>query len=423
MPSVPAACQTLQDRVQELELQIEAATRLMSGQDLGPGEPFPTPAQKALIGQEIRLLRDELRRADRTLHTCIVANTPPAPADTRPQLQVTGIMVTQSVQDLGHAIRLLRQRPTAVRVFVVSGVENGFIAGAGPNQWPNVTGELLATDPTTGFQTGPIAPLNMGGVMTAPSVTELTIDRGDHSLNFRLPSNAVSGRRLDITARVWVSGHRDEPGGWSAEATISVELLDRVPQEVTPLLIADLARGLPAPTFAEYLAMLREADARLPVPFFKVNPPINVGVGMDLTTINGWASMMAGLATVDLVRLVRRGNVGGMRTGLVAQSGAHPVCGMGIPRVAFNAPTFVSDTSDTCFSHEMGHSHGLNHAICGGNEPWPHDSRLPARTDMVGMHVAKGEVIPRRTSELMSYCANPRWPSRATYDLIYDSPA
>jgi hypothetical protein len=38
------------------------------------------------------------------------------------------------------------------------------------------------------------------------------------------------------------------------------------------------------------------------------------------------------------------------------------------------------------------------------------------------MHVAKGEVIPRRASELMSYCPE-RWPSRATYDLIYDSPA
>jgi len=129
--------------------------------------------------------------------------------------------------------------------------------------------------------------------------------------------------------------------------------------------------------------------------------------------------MLAGLATI--IAVIGRSS-GGIRAGLVPFNPAYPVCGMGIPRILFSAPVFVSDPGEDCFAHEMGHTHGLNHAVCSGTEPWLHDDRLPARTDGMGMHVEDMTVIPQASSELMSYCPSPTWPSIATYDFIYDHP-
>jgi len=268
---------------------------------------------------------------------------------------------------------------------------------------------------------GFVQPFNPGGAITAVPRNELSIDNGSHSLNFRLPLSALSGRRLEIAARVWVRNHFGDPGGWTASGSTTVTLLDRVPQEVTPLLIIDTAGGIPAPTFATYVSLLRRgALARLPVPFFRVNPPITFPVPNNLMSVLGWADMMAGLTTLTFIGRPS----GGIRTGIVGFAPTtRPVGGMGVPRILFNTPTFVSEPGEDVFAHEMGHTHGLNHAICSGSEPWPHDERLPGRTDQVGLHIEDGAVLPRGTPELMSYCSTPTWPSNATYDLVFDNPA
>ncbi|MEU8852199.1 hypothetical protein AB0C70_39625 [Streptomyces sp. NPDC048564] len=216
-------------------------------------------------------------------------------------------------------------------------------------------------------------------------------------------------------------GHYGQGGGWNAEQTLTLALLPRRPQEITPLLLADVGNNSPAPTMASFNRLLRRgAQSRLPVPFFQVNPPITLPVTQNLNSLLGWFAMTAGLATAFFVG--RRS--GGIRAGLLnASLGGYPVGGMGIPRVWFTAPVFISTPGEDVIAHEMGHSHGLNHAQCRGNEPWPHDSRLPGRARSIGLHVEDLLLRPPGTPELMGYCSPPTWPSKEGYDLVFDNPA
>jgi hypothetical protein len=420
--SIPGVCSPLQARIDEIDAEIAGLQGLLSGAGLPPGEPPLSPSEKAAIGQQINRLRATRREVQRELEECVRDNTPPPDPGTTPALAVTSLMATQSVQTLDNTMRLVRSKRTAVRVFVVSGISNGFDAGAGPNRWPNVSGELRVRDPATGFSSGPIAPLNPGGAITAVPVSELNVDNPGHSLSFRLPLSAVSVASLEITARVFVRGHENDPGGWTARGATSVTFTPRRSQEITPFLIAQATMGLPAPTLAQWATVLRRgALARFPVPFFVVNRPITLTTFNPMTSVPfGWAPLLSALATAVIVGQAS----GGIRAGLVTSSPAHPIGGMGTPRIGFAAPAFVSQTgNEALFAHEMGHSHGLNHSVCSGTEPILHDDRLPGRSDVPGFHVEDGAVVARGTGEIMSYCPDPLWPSRAAYDLIFDNPA
>ena len=148
MADVPAACEDFDARVRAIEDEIEDLRDQRAGVGLPPNEPPLNAAQKAAITLQISRLEGNLHAARHVLDECVRANTP-APPPTTPQLGAA-VEVVQSIQTFGNGIRLVLNKPTAVRVFVTSGVSNRFDAGAGPNRWPNVTGELLITDPATG---------------------------------------------------------------------------------------------------------------------------------------------------------------------------------------------------------------------------------------------------------------------------------
>jgi hypothetical protein len=294
-----------------------------------------------------------------------------------------------------------------------------------------VSGSIRVADLRTGAVTGTIDPMNPNGEIVAPPVGEIDRNIASHSLNFRLPANVMGALdRISISARVFVRGHENEGGGWTAEGTTTVQLRFRARQQITPVLLADVRRGLPAPTVGQFTTVLRRgALARYPVPEFNLNPPITLPLAFDLGQWYGWVQTVYSLATAALLGRA----TGGIRAGLVNLSLSPPnaLGGMGWPRIIATIPAFVSTFasgafapwSEALFAHEMGHAHGLNHSLCAGTEPILHDARLPARTETQGMHVEDGVVIPAQSPEIMSYCPEPRWPSIATYDLVFDNPA
>ncbi len=109
----------------------------------------------------------------------------------------------------------------------------------------------------------------------------------------------------------------------------------------------------------------------------------------------------------------------------VPPGSSYPVCGLGIPRVwPLGQPAFVVDVTDiVCFAHEMGHTFGVNHSVCRGDETWPIDDRLGSTwssTDEPCMDVETGRVVPRGTPDIMSYCPGDQWPSTRTYGPFFD---
>lgn len=419
MPPIPALCQSIADSIAAKERQIDVLSNSISQPD-SDGR-FPSSAEKMRIGAEIRELREEVRDLHTKLQICVRNNRPPPDPGTTPALGVTAIEVVQVLQRRGNSVRLVRSKRTAVRVFVESGVSNGFDAGAGENRWPGVLGELTVVDPTTGTTiAGPLSPVN-AAIVARPS-DEIDRNLGVHSLNFVLPLVAATSSSLRLDARVFVSGHRNDGGGWTASGSTTVATVARAQQEITPILIATPFEGdATGPTLGLFLTtLLGGALPRMPVPRFQVHPPIRWVWGAPLRDIPTWSALLAQIMTSIIFTGTRQG---GIRAGFVTLPASTSVLGVGAPRVAFVGPAFVSSPLPVTLAHEMAHAHGLLHSRCLGTEGNIDDSLL-GRTNAVGMDVATGSVLFEGSPELMGSIAcpgGPRWPSTITYDRIFDT--
>jgi hypothetical protein len=351
-----------------------------------------------------------------------------------PALSIGAIEVVQAIQHPGNSVRLVARKRTMVRVFVDSGISDGFDSGAGSNLVGGVSGSASVLPAGASFSSSAIGPLNANGVASARPAASFNRADGTHSLNFELPVNKLTAGTARIDVRVFAPGHQNDYGGpWTATASTTVTFLAQPTQELLPILIVDPGLGLPAPTLAQYNTSLGGARARYPIADdgFIVNPALlysTVVPGMFphvLTTEFGWGTLLLDIATMTF--LFPTTPVGGIRTGLVPSDPRYALNGIATPRIAVSIPSQLSQAAlQGTFAHEMGHTFGLNHANCclpSGEVP---DSRLPASTDDVGMNVPTRTVIPAGRGELMSYCGDTsacpgatRWPSTAFWDFVF----
>jgi IPT/TIG domain len=347
--------------------------------------------------------------------------------DQPPVLSVVGIEVVQVIQTPANSVRLVANKRTIVRVSVDSGISNNFNKGTGANLQPDVTGDCTIFPGGAGMGFGAGAPLNTNGDIDARPAASINRDVFEHTLNFELPVNRLSGSvRVDV--RVWVGGHENDVGGpWRASGMTTVSFVVEPTQEVLPLLINDAPAGplfplrAAAPPFTAYLASLQGARTRYPVAEtgFIVNPPLTLTTqqNRDLTTVIGWNLLVMDLATI--IFIFPSTPVGGIRTALVPANATFAFNGMATPRVGPAVPAMAAQAGlPATFAHEMSHCVGLGHAPCGGPAP-PIDARLPGTTEDTGMDVATAAVIPAGRGELMSLCGGQgRWPAIAHYDGV-----
>jgi hypothetical protein len=340
-----------------------------------------------------------------------------------PTLGVLRIEVVQVIQTPTNSVRLVAGKRAIARVFVNSGIANGFNNGAGANVQPSVTGRMTITPAAGGAAVPCGPPINVSGSINAALGGGPRGTLGS-SLNFELPLGELNGsRRLDVI--VFVSGHENDPEpGWKATGSVTANFVTVGGQEILPWLIADSTVAGSLPNVGQFGTSLGGALARQPIAQtgFAVNPAIfgTTAANEPLTATLGWQLLVTRLATT--IFIFPSTPVGGNRTAIVPVTPGSPLNGIALPRVLLTVPTQVSQATfrATC-AHEMSHTAGSGHAPCGGAAP-PIQPGLPATTEDVGLDVATRTIFPAGSFELMGACSiiggagEDRWPSIALYD-------
>jgi len=364
-----------------------------------------------------------------------------------PKLKIDAIEVVQAIQRPDNSVRLVAQKRTVARVFVDSGLTDGFDFGAGPNVVPHIVGNVDAYPVARGFGT---AGTPVSGV-DAQAVPAASRNRANaaHSLNVELPTSELFGD-VRLEAQVAVAGHENDFGGpYKAIASTTVTFSWQPAQYVVPMLVKDTLNGIAAPTLADFNAGLQEARKRYPLGElgWVVAPttPIALdardrfGNSYNLASFTDWGRF---LEDIQMMLLLGQGApTGAVRTALVPNNPTYALNGVAQTRIApTEPPALICRAGLTgTYAHEFGHTCGLWHAPCPPppgtpgtldcmDPPSGIDSRLPGRTDEVGFDVPAGTVIESGRGELMSYCGDSsrcpgttRWPSITTWDILFDT--
>ena len=352
-----------------------------------------------------------LARAAATTAVAVGTSSLFAACDTPPGFGIVIMMSVQSVQDRTNSITLVAGKRTIVRVFPETNGENN----------PDVTrisGELLIF---AGDQTG-VTPLRkllpLNGPISSHSGPKINPDNPDHSLDFEIPLALLTG--MDLTVRANLGSAAGATAQY--QDTLKFQPITKT-ETVAPVLIQPTLYASTAPTMANFWSSLNGAIKRLPVPQgrYIVKPPTMWATDRPMTTNNDfyWVSM-------DLVLHFFNVFGGDYPAGIVTPPGVLGSSatlgianlGPGGSVVAFGVGNVVSlDMAESVFGHEFSHHYGLKHAA-GCGSPADIDPSLPKATDKTGMDVPRRLVIPTGTSELMTYCGFPHWPSSVTYSQL-----
>jgi hypothetical protein len=335
-----------------------------------------------------------------------------------PQLAVTRIEVVQSIQKVDNSVPLTANRSTAVRVFVDSGITDGFDFGAGPNRVA-VTASLLAESLDDGSVRDCGAPWPGSEATSAPNRNLLA-----DSLNFDVPLAACSGA-VRFHAYVEVSRPGGQPPLTSASGMVDVSFAPKQPQELLPMLFADPSSASPTPTLTDFFANFNDpAGPAHAQPFpqggFTINPALSftLSPAENLSVGLVWSYLVTKIAT--MIFLFPSTPVGGIRSAIVPGDGTYAWGGMALPRVGAMAPSFIvrGGLPQTC-AHELGHAYGYLHVNCG-SPAGPYDGNLPLTISDPGVDVLARSITAAGSSELMTYCG-PRWPSVEHWSLLFRS--
>jgi IPT/TIG domain len=335
-----------------------------------------------------------------------------------PKLGVTRIEVVQSIQTVGNTVRLTANRMTAVRVFVDSGITDGFNLGAGPGRVAGVTVSLMAESLDDGSMRNCGSPWPGSQANPLPN-RDLLAD----SFNFDVPLAACQGN-VRFHAVAEVKGPPGTPPVSFATGTTDVSFTPKPNQELLPLLITDPSSASPAPTLASFFANLNGpgGPARA-LPFlaggFSVNPALSMTLGPaeNLAIGLAWSLVVGKIAT--MIFLFPSTPVGGIRAGVVPSDPAYPWGGMALPRVGPTAPSFIAQAGQPqTTAHELCHTYGQLHVNCGG--PAGPFGGLPLTISDPGLDIPSRSITPAGSFDLMTYCS-PQWPSIPLWDTVFNS--
>jgi len=327
--------------------------------------------------------------------------------------RVGKVMVVQSIQDFDSSIPLIAGKRTMVRVFPAT------YEGADPGT--NIIGSVSVFSGTTRLGTAFVR--TVGGISSRP-LAEIDPDQASHSLDFEIPLRFLTG--VDLTVSIDLRDAGSPVVIARGFARLSFTTVTRDEPKLQPVLITTTGYSSTTPTMVDYQTTLNGVLTRLPVPqaHYTLKTPqswttnramTDSGDFMWLSTDMAWHYFNVVGSDFPTGILRAPPTLPATRTdGIYNSGGAGSV-------VAFAADGSIvgSAEAEGTFAHEFTHNYGLGHAA-GCNSPDDVDSTLPQFTDMSGLDVQTDTILPNGTSELMTYCNFPRWPSSTTYLRVLD---
>lgn len=341
----------------------------------------------------------------------------------KPNLSVARIEIVQAIQKVDNSVRLTANRRTAVRVFVDSGIDDGFDLGNGPNWVYGVVASVYAER----LEDGSVFGCGDSWVSTGGAGPGHDRNVLEDSINFDVPVAACHGL-VRFRAVVQLPGPVGSPPQSWASGTVDVAFTPKSAQEMLPVLVTDPSVPASPPTMSAFFGALTFGPGSMqpfPAKGFVINPPLSLTLTLaeSLTVRINWDLLILRLATTAILFSPSPAN--GIRAAIVPDDPAYPgVRGIAAPRVAVTIPSLAVRAWQpaSVFAHELAHTYGLSHVnLCGGpNGPaGPYDSRLPLRISDPGLNVRDRTLWPAGTAETMSYCVN-RWTSAEHWDAIFD---
>jgi hypothetical protein len=335
---------------------------------------------------------------------------------------VTGIEVTQGIQNPKNEVDLIQDRPTVVRVHVRT--NGGTVAG--------LTARLYGTRNGTALPSSPLTPDNSNGRITAKSAPARSVI--DDSFYFRLPDSWLNGTvdlKVDLLGATFAC--RDVTGtGNDCKTSVSFA---GAPRPEIRLVGVSWKEGSTshAPDEDDYKEVERQIEAALPAPEINVDAPYTI----EPVFLNG-APTNDALMMAQMIRL--NGMLGIQRTldgcgfgcskyylGVLVDRPRGPeIAGLASGTPGNVANGFVIGDA-LVLPHELGHLAGRSHVACGDNI-WGTDSQYPYPGGLIGgsggendqfagLDIGRKEIFAGSTGDLMGYC-QPAWPSNYTYNAI-----
>ncbi len=334
------------------------------------------------------------------------------------QIELTGIEVTQGIQNLFNTVELIQDRKTYVRAHVQSTNE----------QVAAVTAELIGRRPDGSSLPGsPIKPSNIGNKINV----KVNPDRGqlNDSFYFAIPSSWLNG---DVEFEVRGVNQNficKDHSNTENDCKVSSSFTESPPVEVRFVgIIFDQDNVEHRPTTTDITYVADQIFATYPIPYldydhpydikpvFFDGPPLNVLSFIRVNSMLNIARLMDGCGT----------NCQKYYLGvLVDQPSNAALNGMAGDIPSNVATAYVTDRYT--HPHELGHSIGQRHVLCDGSEggadlSYPYSGGQISNDTLgdnafYGFNTNSKAIFDPSSGDLMSYCSV-RWTSDWTYSQL-----
>ena len=318
-------------------------------------------------------------------------------------LQVIGVSLVQSVQNIGNSVPLITGRDGVLRVYAIANSSN--------TATPRVRVRL--------FQNGALVSTLTADAAAASVPTTLDESSVSASWNISIPG-AVIQPGLSVLADVdpdnLIVESSESDNSFPVSGTPVVLTVRTVPTLNLRFVPVTQSSTLGTGSISESNVESYLRDTRDMLPMGTVAYNFRAPYTTSQTLVSDGGGWSATLSEVYALRSADRS--ADHYYGVVKVPYGSGVAGIGYIGAPASLGWDYLPSGSSTLAHELGHNFGRQHAPCGGvggpdaNYPYP-----GGQIGLFGFNVRTGTVVASSTADLMGYCS-PRWISDYNYNAM-----